>query len=200
VRMIMSVCLTIFFSLRVCLAGADSDRSECLIWSDPARSVCPNNYRPKITPGENILVIGDKIQTSGARRKGSCWDFVSTVYDCAGYSTKRVFPSNENFNKNGPYLKDGSVLQPGDWIMHINEEYRRRERIEHSAIFVRWIDKEKKEAWMLDYVGNNQCVQAGYKQHTLTKIYGILRTIPSMEETAEKHNFLADEIPASCKE
>jgi hypothetical protein len=171
-------------ALSASFAGENFEQSDCLTWNDTTQNVCPDIDQVQATPGERILSIGDEIKASGVRRQGGCWDFVKAVYDCATYSTKRIFPASGRCDKNGLYLEDVDIIQPGDWIMHINLEYRQSERIDHSAIFVHWIDKEEKKAYMLDYVGNNRCSQPGYKEHVLTDVYCVVRAIPSKEEAA----------------
>ena len=122
----------------------------------------------------------------GTRRTGGYWDFVDAVYNCAGYPEKLrtvVFQSKEN--EKGPYLEDWDIIQPGDWIMHTNVDYRSREGITHSAIFVSWKDKEQKIAITLDYVGENRCETAHYSEHDLTEVYCIYRAMPGTEEAVE---------------
>jgi len=175
------VCL----SLSVCPAGEVSGQRACLTWRDTTENVCPGDFQAEGTLGVNILVIGDMIKTSGVRRKGGCWHFVKAVYDCAGYLTRQVYPPDRKCDRNGPYLAETGILQPGDWIMHINMEYRQSEGIDHSAIFVRWTDEDAKNAYMLDYVGNDLCAQPGYKQHALSKVYCVMRAVPGKEGTAK---------------
>ncbi len=182
-RTIMSACLMMFLLISVCPAGEDTDKSDCLRWDDVQQSVCPD-FQPKGTPRERILAIGDKIVDSGTRRQGGCWDFVNAVYNCSGYKERTpVFGSPEN--EKGPYLEDVAIIQPGDWIMHINVDYRPQAGITHSAIFVSWKDKKQKKAITLDYVGEKRCDAGHYSEHTLTKVYCIYRAI-SREDEAVK--------------
>jgi hypothetical protein len=195
-KTIIIACLMMFLPPSVCPAGADSDQSVCPAWNDTDQSVCPawNDtdqsvcpaYQTTATLGERVLAIGDKIVANGTRRAGACWDFVNTVYNCAGYTEKRrtaVFGSIKN--EQGPYLEDMNMIQPGDWIMHINFDYHPQAGITHSAIFVGWKDKEQKIAITLDYVGEKRCAVGHYSEHTLTKVYCIYRAIPSKEEATK---------------
>ncbi len=181
----MSACLVMLLLVSICFADENTGQKVCLVWNDDQQSVCPD-YQPKGTPGERILAIGDKIVDSGTRRKGACWDFVNAVYNCAGYQGKlrtAIFGRTES--EKGPYLEDRDMIQSGDWIMHINFDYRPQAGITHSAIFVRWKDKEKMTAITLDYVGEKRCEAGHYSEHTLTKVYCIYRAIPSQEEAAK---------------
>jgi hypothetical protein len=184
-RLIMSALLMTFLFFTVCFADEIIDQKVCPGWNDPQQRVCPA-IQLTGTPGERVLAIGDKIVALGTRRGGACWDFVNAVYNCAGYTERRrtvVFGSAEN--EKGPYLADVDIIQPGDWIMHINFDYRSRPGITHSAIFVSWKDKEQKKAITLDYVGEKRCDAGHYSEHTLTKVYCIYRAIPGKEEAVK---------------
>jgi hypothetical protein len=175
----------LLISASASFADENTDQKTCRPWNDAQRSVCPD-YQPKGTSGERVLAIGDRIVTDGTRRTGGCWDFVNAVYNCAGYPEKSraIIFQSKGYEK-GPYLEDWDTIQPGDWIMHINVDYRSREGITHSTIFVSWKDKEQKIAKTLDYVGEKRCTSAHYSEHDLTEIYCIYRAIAGTEEVAE---------------
>jgi hypothetical protein len=89
-----------------------------------------------------------------SRRGGEmgCWSFVDAVYTCAGFDKggrEKIFPDDKDYNcgscdkyKNSnntlPEEKK-DLIQPGYWIQFKNKEYY---EIEHSAIFLCWIDKK----------------------------------------------------------
>lgn len=101
---------------------------------------------------------------------GSCWDYANAVYQRAGYGwgqRENVFKSA----KTGPYV-DAEKIQYGDWLYYINHSYG---DIEHSAIFVEWLDKDKKIALMLSYGGERRREPARYMPYELTNVYGITR-------------------------
>jgi hypothetical protein len=101
--------------------------------------------------------------------KGSCWDFVNEVYNRSGFSNsmKTIFRSK----KRGPFASL-NMLNPGDWIYHINHNLH---NIEHSAIFVCWKDFSKKIAITLSYSGMNRNTPAHFGEYKLDKIYSIFR-------------------------
>ncbi|MCJ7545505.1 MAG: hypothetical protein MUP30_01575 [Deltaproteobacteria bacterium] len=184
-RTIISACLMMFLFVSVCFADENTDQKVYPTWRDMRQRDCPG-YQLKGTPGERILAIGGKIVDSGTHRQGYCWDFVNAVYNCAGYQGKlrtAIFGRTEN--EKGSYLEDMDMIQPGDWIMHINFDYRPKAGITHSAIFVTWKDKGQMKAMTLDYVGEKRCEAGHYSEHTLTKVYCIYRAIPSKEEAAK---------------
>ena len=122
------------------------------------------------TAGDAILETGHKIAIIDKDIiKGSCWDFVNEVYRRAGFkeTKKTVFRSK----KSGPYAPV-DMVKPGDWIYHINHNYKNNE---HSAIFVRWKDYEKKIGITLSYAGMNKSVPGKYGEYNLKSIYSIFR-------------------------
>jgi len=52
------------------------------------------------------------------------------------------------------------LIERGDWIYHINYSYA---KVEHSGIFVDWVDRERKLALMLSYAGERRKTPARYK-------------------------------------
>jgi hypothetical protein len=101
---------------------------------------------------------------------GACWDYINEVYNRAGFrieDRKTVWSGS----KDGPYA-DPSLLVPGDWIKYKNLPYR---EISHSAIFVEWIDFERRSALTVEYIGRDREVPGWFREADLTKVYGILR-------------------------
>jgi hypothetical protein len=101
--------------------------------------------------------------------RGSCWDYINAIYIRAGFGVKKqkIFRGN----KRGPYAPI-YMLESGDWIYHINHEYR---NIEHSGIFIDWVDLEKRQALMLSYKGGKSREPARYKIYTMKSVYSIKR-------------------------
>lgn len=101
---------------------------------------------------------------------GSCWDYINAVYDRAGFLSRRrsiIFKSKQA----GPYLMDDTI-EPGDWLYFINHSYN---DVEHSALFVDWIDFEAKIALTIAYAGGNRQKPARYKTYDLRSVYNIIR-------------------------
>ena len=104
---------------------------------------------------------------------GGCWGYADAVYKKAGFASnqrKRVFNSKKNA---GPYARTDQV-QPGDWLYHINHGYK---GVEHSSIFVAWIDEKKKIGLMLSYGGEHRKEPARYRAYDLRSIYSIHRPV-----------------------
>jgi hypothetical protein len=102
---------------------------------------------------------------------GGCWDYVDAVFTRAGFprgERKIVFKGTL---KNGPYANK-NALKPGDWIYHINHSYN---GIEHSGIFIKWLDKGSATGLLLSYRGEKSRVPARYRGYDLSNVYSIIR-------------------------
>ncbi len=102
--------------------------------------------------------------------RGSCWNWLDTAYRRAGYGPgkrRMLFRSR----KAGPYA-DLNLLQPGDWIFHVNHSYG---GIEHSGMFIAWLDRRRQRALMLSYGGENRRQPGRYRPYDITHTYQIIR-------------------------
>jgi len=120
--------------------------------------------------GKKILKTGHYLAYKRAKTiRGSCWDYINSVYNYAGFrkSKKIIFKSS----KRGPYAHK-YMIEAGDWLYYINHSYH---NIEHSAIFVAWIDVEKNLALMLSYKGGRSSNPARYKIYNISSVYRITR-------------------------
>lgn len=138
------------------------------------------NYSHLIQQGERQATpAGRKILQTGRRMskeqglviRGGCWDYVNAVYNRAGYPThmrQRVFSGRKGVHPQA----DVRLIRPGDWIYYTNYSFH---GIEHSAIFVAWIDRNRKIALMLSYAGQSRREPARYKAYDLRGVYRIER-------------------------
>ncbi|MCI5221629.1 MAG: hypothetical protein D3924_02845 [Candidatus Electrothrix sp. AR4] len=127
----------------------------------------------KATPyALNVLRTGRKMTLENKEIiRGGCWDYVNSVYLRAGYPSgkrKVIFKGSKD---KGPYA-NAALIQPGDWLYYINHWYR---GIGHSAIFVDWIDLDKKQGLMLSYGGEGRREPARYMAYDLNNVYNITR-------------------------
>ncbi len=121
--------------------------------------------------GRAVLRAGRRLVLDERRIiRGSCWTYADAVYAEAGFERRqrhKVFSSG----RDGPYV-DVEMLRPGDFLSYINLSYRRSV---HSAIFVSWLDQERKEALMLSYVGGRRVQPGGYRSYRLSHVYRVQR-------------------------
>ena len=119
-----------------------------------------------------VLQIGRKMALESKEIvRGSCWDFIDTIYNRAGFPNKdRQYVLKGKYRK-GPYAKVGD-LKAGDWMYYINHGYK---NVQHSGIFIGWIDKSKKRALVLSYPGQNKKKPGRYREYDLSHVYTIIR-------------------------
>ena len=101
---------------------------------------------------------------------GSCWDFIDKVYSNAGF--QRANRETVYKGRKGSTYSKPELLQPGDWVYHINYSYHNSE---HSAIFICWKDYDKRMAVTLSYVGQNKSAPGKYGVYDLGGVYNVMR-------------------------
>ena len=99
--------------------------------------------------------------------RGSCYTWLNAVYTRAGGRKHNVFNGNRR-NR----FADTSLLQPGDWVFFVNHDYG---DVGHSAIFVAWLDADRKDALMVSYPGERRQVPGRYSSYVLDNVYRIDR-------------------------
>lgn len=104
--------------------------------------------------------------------KGSCWDYANAVFERAGYPYHGKREVVANTKKGEPLAIDFKSIQPGDFLSYVNHSYN---NIEHSAIFVDWLDFDNKIALMLSYAGQHRKEPARYKPYDLSDVYYVAR-------------------------
>ena len=100
--------------------------------------------------------------------KGGCWDYLNAVFNRAGVNRSTV---HKGAYAEGPYVNSGDI-QVGDWLYYINHGYN---DIEHSGLFVGWVDESAKQALILSYAGESRQEPARYRVYDLSHVYHIIR-------------------------
>ena len=120
--------------------------------------------------GKRVMKAAMQMTENSEIIRGSCWNWLDTAYRRAGYPKgKRVVLFGSP--KSGPYA-DLSLLRPGDWIYHVNHSYH---NIEHSGMFIGWIDRSRNRALMLSYGGEGRRKPGRYRPYDITHTYRIIR-------------------------
>jgi hypothetical protein len=109
--------------------------------------------------------------------QGSCWSFANEVYrrTAGPEGKKKIFLTQ----KGGPYAS-AAIIEPGDWIYHINYSYR---GVDHSALFVCWTDYERRRGLTISYYGQNRKMPARIEEFDLKSIFGIFRMNETISST-----------------
>ncbi len=100
--------------------------------------------------------------------KGSCWNYLNTVFNNAQVERDNIFTAK----KDGGNYFNLNQLKAGDWIYHTNFSYH---NVEHSGMFVAWVDKAKSKALMLSYAGQHRKEPARYKVYDISRTYNVKR-------------------------
>ena len=100
--------------------------------------------------------------------KGSCWDYLNAAFNRAGVRKETVFKGEYPA---GPFI-DTSQIQPGDWLYYVNHSYN---DIEHSGLFVGWLNRDTNEALILSYAGERRNEPARYKVYDVSHTYNVMR-------------------------
>lgn len=121
--------------------------------------------------GKRVLKIGHKMAYDRSIVvRGSCWDYINAIYKNAGFKGYKKSKIIFKGKKRGYYATQ-NMIQRGDWLYYINHSYH---NVEHSGIFVAWMNYSKKQALMLSYKGSGR-VPARYKIYNLSSVYRIKR-------------------------
>lgn len=135
--------------------------------------------------GRKILVAGREMAVEKEEVvRGSCWDFIHAVYNRAGYPNERtsrvtVFRGSK---EKGPYAS-AKLIQPGDWLYYVNHSYN---GVEHSGIFVKWLDFASRNALVLSYGGEKRDETARYLPFNLSSVYNIIRPAAKSGEQPQR--------------
>lgn len=100
--------------------------------------------------------------------KGGCWDYLNAVFNRAGVSRDTIHKGTYG---QGPYASSKDI-EVGDWLYYINHGYN---GVEHSGLFVGWVDERAKQALILSYAGENRREPARYRVYDLSNVYQIMR-------------------------
>ncbi|MBF2720128.1 hypothetical protein IP510_09580 [Psychrobacter sp. NG254] len=100
--------------------------------------------------------------------KGGCWDYLNAVFNRAGVSRDTIHKGTYG---QGPYANSGEI-EVGDWLYYINHGYN---GVEHSGLFVGWVDERAKQALILSYAGENRREPARYRVYDVSNVYQIMR-------------------------
>lgn len=100
--------------------------------------------------------------------KGSCWDYLNAAFSRAGVARDTVFKGEYPY---GPFVNTNEI-QPGDWLYYVNHSYN---DVEHSGLFVGWLNRDTNQALILSYAGENRREPARYKVYDVSHTYNIMR-------------------------
>lgn len=124
-------------------------------------------------PARRVLETAEEMYEESTVVRGSCYDYVSAVYDRAGFGGRRAREAVFHGPRRGPYA-DLDLISPGDWL-YIVAYPDARPVGTHSVLFVRWEDRSAGQALVLSYVGGRADRSADLLSRDVSRTYTILR-------------------------
>ena len=138
-----------------------------------------SEYLPLLSSAESQSSMAAREVVSTARKmalneraiiQGGCWDYLNAVFKRAGVTRDTV---HKGTYAQGPYANSAEI-EVGDWLYYINHGYN---GVEHSGLFVGWVDERAKQALILSYAGQNRREPARYRVYDLSNVYQIMRPV-----------------------
>lgn len=131
-----------------------------------------------LAPARKILEQGRKMALQDSTiLPGTCWTYANAIFKRAGYAKSKQYVYKSK--KRGPYA-DTDLIQPGDWLYFINHSYH---NIDHSVIFVGWLDKENKLGLTIGYEGRYHKKPGRYKVYNLKDVFFITRAGKKIDDS-----------------
>lgn len=136
-----------------------------------------SEYLPLLSQAESHSSLAARGVISTARTmalneraiiQGGCWDYLDAVFKRAGVTRDT---RHKGTYAEGPYAHS-SEIEVGDWLYYINHGYN---GVEHSGLFVGWVDEAAKQALILSYAGESRHEPARYRVYDLSNVYQIMR-------------------------
>ena len=136
-----------------------------------------SEYLPLLNNAETQSSLAAREVISTARKmalnertiiQGGCWDYLNAVFKRAGVTRDTIHKGTYG---QGPYASSGEI-EVGDWLYYINHGYN---GVEHSGLFVGWVDEQAKQALILSYAGESRREPARYRVYDLSNVYQIMR-------------------------
>lgn len=133
----------------------------------------PPGPRLHSDPGMHSILTARRMMASGERIQGSCYRYLSTVYERAGHSSWRKRRIVYRQGRTGPYA-DLNLIRPGDWLYIVNDPHRTPVGT-HSVMFVRWQDRARGYASVISHPGWGAPHTGRESTYDIRQTYRIIR-------------------------
>lgn len=124
-------------------------------------------------PGMHSILTARRMMASGERIQGSCYKYLSEVYERAGHRSWRKRRIVYRAERDGPYA-DLSQVRAGDWLYIVNDPHRTPVGT-HSVMFVRWIDRAAGHASVISHPGWGAPHTGAERTYDISMTYRIIR-------------------------
>jgi len=123
------------------------------------------------TPAREVIQTVRRMVENKVVIRGACWDYLDAAFTRAGYPRGKRSIIHKGTKNRGPYAS-AAKIQTGDWLYYINHSYH---NVEHSGMFIGWINRSKKQGLIMSYAGEGRAEPARYKIYDLSDVYHIMR-------------------------
>ena len=123
------------------------------------------------TPAREVMQTVRQMVEEKVIIRGACWDYLDAAFTKAGYPRGKRKIIHKGTKNGGPYAS-AEKIRIGDWLYYINHSYH---DVEHSGMFIGWINKQKREGLIMSYAGEGRAEPARYKVYDLSHVYHIMR-------------------------
>ena len=137
------------------------------------RAVAPPVPRLHPDPGQHTLLVARRMIASGETIQGSCYRYLSEVFERAGHGGWRKRTIVYRAGRDGPYA-DLDRIRPGDWLYIVTDPNRTPVGT-HSVLFVRWRDRARGYAETISHAGWGPPRAGRVGGHDVTRTYRIIR-------------------------
>ncbi len=140
------------------------------------RASAPRAPAPRLDPdpGRHVLLTARGMMARGETVRGSCYAYLSEVFDRAGHDGWRTRSLIHDAGPSGPYA-DLDLIRPGDWLYIVNNPDSTPVGT-HSVLFVGWEDRASGYARTISHPGWAAGASTGRESHyDITRTYRIIR-------------------------
>jgi len=140
-----------------------------------ARRAAPRPPVPRLhpNPGIHVIMVARQMNARGERIAGSCYRYISEVFERAGHEGWRNRRTVFGEHRNGPYA-DLGLIRPGDWLYIVNHPNRTPVGT-HSVLFVSWQDRSRGIANVIEHPGWGGATTGRERTYDVSRTYRITR-------------------------
>jgi hypothetical protein len=160
------------------LEAQPAETTDSEVSASPRRRTRRARARPPVPrlhpdPGMHSILTARRMMASGERIQGSCYKYLSTVYERAGHRSWRKRRIVYREERDGPYA-DLDLVRPGDWLYIVNDPQRTPVGT-HSVMFVRWTDRARGYASVISHPGWGAPHTGAQRTYDISRTYRIIR-------------------------
>jgi hypothetical protein len=135
----------------------------------------PPPLRLHSDPGRNVVMVARHMNATGVAINGSCYRYISEVFERAGHTGWRTRRVVYQGNRNGPYANP-SQIRTGDWLYIVNHPEATPVGT-HSVLFVSWYDRGRGLANVIEHPGWGAATTGRERTYDVSRTYRITRPI-----------------------